>query len=190
MRSLRPAIALAVVLLGTACTAGDLPPSTSTPVSTRAIADSAPYLCKFVPEQAFRLVTGISGPLKELADGTDRDGACRTPDAYPNPLGLGWAATGDFDSILEDKRKAYTEHGAVALPSDLGEGLAVRVPDGPLTGQPYEVVAKFRCGGKDRLLTMFFAQFAKGRDGIRDMIELMRIAQKRYGRLYACTPGK
>ncbi|MET8333478.1 hypothetical protein [Streptosporangium canum] len=66
----------------------------------------------------------------------------------------------------------------------------MHVPDGPLTGQPYEVVAKFRCGGKERLLTMFFAQFAKGRDGIRDMIELMRIAQKRYGRLYTCTPGK
>lgn len=190
MRFLRLLVALVTVILGTACTAGDSAPVTSAPVDMRAIADSAPYLCKFVPEHAFRLVTGVSGPLRELADGTERDGACRTPDTYPNPLGLGWATTGDFDSVLEDKRKAYTEHGAVTLPADLGEGLAVYLPDGPLTGQPYEVVAKFRCGGKERLLTMFFAQFAKSRDGIRDMIELMRIAQKRYGQLYTCTPGE
>lgn len=52
------------------------------------------------------------------------------------------------------------------------------------------VVARFSCGGKQRIITLYLAQVAQSRDGIRDMIELMRIAQKRYGRLYACTPGK
>jgi hypothetical protein len=33
------------------------------------------------------------------------------------------------------------------------------------------------------------AQVAKDRDAIKDMIELMRIAEKRYGELYNCTPG-
>ncbi|GAB2445630.1 hypothetical protein [Streptosporangium sandarakinum] len=59
----------------------------------------------------------------------------------------------------------------------------------PYAGQPYEVMARFRRGGSDRLLSMYFARFAKGRDGVKDMVELMRIAQKRYGPLHGCTPG-
>ncbi|MEU8038032.1 hypothetical protein [Streptosporangium sp. NPDC049078] len=181
---------LAFVILGAACSPEATPAPSPAPATLSPIVDSSPYICKFVPEQAFRMVTGLTGPLAELTDGTDEDGACRTPDIYPNPLGIGWALKGDFDYILDDKRKAYTEHGAVTLPADLGEGLSVYLPNGPYTGQPYEVVAKFRCGGKERLLTMFFAAFAKGRDGIRDMIDLMRIAQKRYGHLYKCALGE
>ncbi|WP_255529969.1 hypothetical protein [Planomonospora sp. ID67723] len=39
------------------------------------------------------------------------------------------------------------------------------------------------------MIDIYLAQVAKGRDAIKDMIELMRIAQKRYGELYDCTPG-
>ncbi|MFI7151163.1 hypothetical protein ACIBO2_40115 [Nonomuraea sp. NPDC050022] len=49
--------------------------------------------------------------------------------------------------------------------------------------------AKFSCDGKDRLIDIGLAQVAKGRDAIKDLTELMRIAQTRYGHLYNCTPG-
>jgi hypothetical protein len=91
--------------------------------------------------------------------------------------------------LLDDRRQVYTRHGGVALPSDLGDGLAAYLPNTSPDDQPYQVSAKFRCGGKERLIDIGLAQVTKGRDAIKDMTELMRIAQKRYGRLYNCTPG-
>ncbi|MEV0591102.1 hypothetical protein [Nonomuraea cavernae] len=94
-----------------------------------------------------------------------------------------------LDFVLDDRRQVYSRHGGVTLPADLGYGLAAYLPNTPFADQPYRVVAKFPCDGKEQLLTLYLSQVAKGRDGIKDLIELMRIAQKRYGELYDCTPG-
>ncbi|MFI7707052.1 hypothetical protein [Nonomuraea sp. NPDC049480] len=90
---------------------------------------------------------------------------------------------------MDDRRSVYTRHGGVTLPKDLGDGLAAFVQSAPFADQPYRVSAKFRCGSKERLIDIYLPQVAKGRDAIKDMTELMRIAQKRYGALYDCTPG-
>ncbi|WP_133061848.1 hypothetical protein [Streptosporangium minutum] len=90
---------------------------------------------------------------------------------------------------MNDRRKVFTRHGATRLPVVLGEGYAVYFPEGPFSDQPYQVTARFSCDGKDRIIDLKMTQVAKGRDGIKDMIELMRIAQKRYGQLYKCAPG-
>ncbi|MEQ4724952.1 hypothetical protein [Nonomuraea sp. B19D2] len=66
---------------------------------------------------------------------------------------------------------------------------AWRGSPGLLAEQPYRASAKFRCGGKDGMIDIYLSRIAKGRDAMSDLIELMRIAQKRYGRLYGCTPG-
>jgi hypothetical protein len=68
--------------------------------------------------------------------------------------------------------------------------MAARLANSPLAEQPYRVSAKFRCGGRDRMIDIYLVQVAKGRDAIKDMIELMRIAQKRYGEIYDCIPGR
>jgi len=39
------------------------------------------------------------------------------------------------------------------------------------------------------MIDIYLSQISKGRDAIKDLINLMRIAQKRYGVLYNCTPG-
>ncbi|NUW37571.1 hypothetical protein HTZ77_40145 [Nonomuraea sp. SMC257] len=184
----------AIMICAAACTQEKVPPPSASS-NTDVIRDSPPYLCTFVPEYALRLASGVTGPLTERAGGTKTDGECRTPDADPNPLSVAWSqelggrTEKDLDYILNDKQKVFGRHGGIALPVDLGEGMAVHLPYGLFTGQPYEVVAKFPCGGKKRLLSLSFAQFAKGRDAIKDMTELMRIAQKRYGALHHCTPG-
>ena len=68
MRPLRAWVALAAaVLFATACTPDEAALSTPTLVSP--VADSAPYLCKLVPEQAFRLVSGVTGSLREETGG-------------------------------------------------------------------------------------------------------------------------
>ncbi|SDG97248.1 hypothetical protein [Nonomuraea jiangxiensis] len=95
-----------------------------------------------------------------------------------------------LDFVLDDRRQVYTRHGGVRLPTDLGDGLAAYLPNTPFSDQPYRVVSKFRCDNKEQLITIYLARVAKGRDGIKDLIALMRIAQKRYGELYGCTPGR
>ncbi|WP_327584371.1 hypothetical protein OHA25_52690 [Nonomuraea sp. NBC_00507] len=94
-----------------------------------------------------------------------------------------------LDFLMDDRRSVYTRHGGITLPADVGHGMAAYLTNSPLDDQPYRVSAKFRCGGKDRMIDIFLAQIAKGRDAIKDMTELMRIAQKRYGELYDCAPG-
>jgi len=94
-----------------------------------------------------------------------------------------------LEFLLNSRRNIYTQHGGVALPANLGEGMAAYLPDGISEEQPYRVSARFRCGGKDRMIDIYLSQVVKGRDAIKDLIDLMRIAQKRYGVLYNCTPG-
>ncbi|MER5418454.1 hypothetical protein [Streptosporangium roseum] len=197
MRFYRSLIALiAVALSAAACTPDKAATATPTPVNTGAVVDSAFYLCKLVPMQAFRLVSGVTKPLSEEVAGTDDNGDCSTPGSMPESLRVLWIQEGPeskqdyIDYLMDDRRKVFTRHEATKLPSDLGEGYAAYFSIVQVDDQPYQVTARFSCGGKDRIIDLYLAQVAKGRDGIRDMIELMRIAQKRYGRLYACTPGK
>jgi hypothetical protein len=193
-RACLPATLIAFMLLATACaTDNDL---VSPPVpALQPVVNSAPYVCKLIPEQAFRLVSGIGGALAEKTDGSQKDGDCWAPDTTPRPLEVRWMQEGDgmpreqLNFVLDDRRQVYRRHGGTDLPADLGDGLAAYLPDTPFADQPYRVVAKFGCGGKQQLLTIYLTQVAKGRDAIKDLIALMRIAQKRYGDLYDCTPG-
>jgi hypothetical protein len=141
------------------------------------------------------LVSGVTGPLVEKTDGNERNGDCRTPGTPHQSLEVWWMQEGPgtsrehLDFLLDDRLKVYSRYGGVSLPADLGDGMAVYQPDPPLNDQPYQVSAKFRCGGKERMIDIYLAQATKGRDVIKDMAALMRIAQKRYGELYNCTPG-
>ncbi|MFD8555768.1 hypothetical protein ACFV1N_00575 [Streptosporangium canum] len=185
-----------LMLFGAACTPKDAALSTPAPVNTGTITDSAPYLCKLIPQRAFQLVSGVNRPLSEKVGGNDETGNCWTPDAMPNSLEVAWMQEAVdstrvyLDEVMDDRRKVFTRHEAAVLPADLGEGYAVRFPIVQADEQPYQVVARFNCGDKQRIITLYLAQTARGRDGIKDMIELMRIAQKRYGQLYKCTPGE
>ncbi|MEV0232315.1 hypothetical protein [Nonomuraea sp. NPDC050786] len=160
------------------------------------VVDSAPYICKLVPEQAFRLISGAIGSLIEKTSGNESSGECWASDTKPRPLEVGWLQVGDGTSqehlnfLMNGRRDLYTRHGGVRLPADLGTGMAARVSNSPLDDQPYRVSAKFRCGGKDRMIDIYLSQVVKGRDAMKDLIALMRIAQKRYSDVYECTRGK
>ncbi|MFG1943695.1 hypothetical protein [Nonomuraea sp. NPDC048826] len=90
-------------------------------------------------------------------------------------------------SLIDGKREAYTRHGGVALPADLGDGMAAHLTEGLLAEQPYQVSAKFTCGSKERMIHIHLTKVAQGRDGIRDLTDLMRIAQNRYAEVHNCT---
>jgi hypothetical protein len=95
--------------------------------------------------------------------------------------------SGHLDFLMDDRRKVYTRHGGVELPAELGDGMAAYLPNPPVNDQPYQASAKFRCGAMDRLIDISLPQIAKGRDAMKDLTDLMRIAQKRYSQIHACT---
>jgi hypothetical protein len=194
MRFFPPLVALAaVVLLVAACTPENDAASEPAP-SPQPVSDSAPYICKLVPEQAFRFVSGTTGSLVEKMSGNESSGDCWAPDVVPRPLEVGWLQVSErtsqehLDVLMNGRLNIYERHAGVDLPAELGDGMAAHVTNSPLDDQPYRVSAKFRCGGRDRMIDIYLAQVAEGRDGIKDLIELMRIAQKRYGQIYNCTP--
>jgi hypothetical protein len=177
-------------LLASACTPDSVSVSPPSPPPVP-VADSSPYVCELVPERAFRLVSGVTGPLPEKTSGNERNGNCQTPDPTAEALEVWWMQEGgmpegQLDFILKDRKKLYSRHGGVELPADLGEGMAAYVANPPVGDQPYRVSAMFRCGDMDRLLDISLPQIAKGRDAIKDLTELMRIAQKRYAQLHDC----
>jgi hypothetical protein len=195
MRHSRLPAALAVLLLlATACNQEKNIVPTSAPV-LQPIVDSSPYICRLVPEQAFRLVSGATGSLSEKTSGDEMSGECWAPDTTPRPLEVGWLQAGGgtsrehLDFVMDDRRQLYSRHGGVALPASLGDGMAAYMPDSVFADQPYRVSARFRCNNEERLIDIDLGQVAKGRDALKDLTELMRIAQKRYGELYNCTPG-
>ncbi|NRQ35621.1 hypothetical protein HII36_27860 [Nonomuraea sp. NN258] len=192
MRGFQLPVALAALLLfAAACTTGEPVAPTQAPAG-QPIADLPPYVCELVPEQALRLVSGINGPVTATTAGTKESGQCRAPASTPPPLQVNWLQADDaagqehLDFLMDDRRKLYSRHSPKPLPADLGNGMTTYLTNSPLADQPYRVSAEFRCGGEDRMIDIYLAQVVKGRDGIKDLIELMRIAQKRYGELYSC----
>jgi len=179
------------MLTTAACTPDGEITSTSAP-AIQAVVDSAPYLCELVPKQALILVSGGSDFLTERSTGNKESGSCWAPDETPKPLQVNWLQTGSgateehLNFLLEGRRNIYTRHGGVNLPANLGEGMAAYLTDGLLAEQPYRVSAKFTCGGKERMIDIYLTQVAKGRDAMKDLTDLMRIAQHRYADLHNC----
>ncbi|MGI5493709.1 hypothetical protein [Microtetraspora malaysiensis] len=196
MRSLRLAVALvSAAAFAAACTSGRGVEPTSPPVDTRPLADAPPYLCDLVPQEAFRIVSGVAESIRQQKSGTDRNGLCSMRDVAPHPLVVSWMGQGGatlehLHFVADDLLAVYERHDGVRLPMELGTGMAAYVPDhGSLTEQSYQVAAKFRCDGEEQLLTLRLDQVAEGRDAMGDLIALMRIAQRRYGEVHGCVPG-
>lgn len=177
-------------LLAAACTP-DLDDVSKSSPRPSPVVDSSPHLCKLVPERAFRLVSDATGPLPERTDGNERDGNCRAADTSAQALDVWWMQEGGMpeghlDFLMNDRRKVFSRHGGIVLPADLGDGMAAYVSDPPVGDQPYQVSAKFRCGDMDRLIDISLPRISKGRDAMKDLTDLMRIAQKRYAQLHNC----
>lgn len=179
-----------IMLITSACS--DTPESVPNPAASATIVDAPPYICKFVPEQALRLVSGFTQPFSEASDGTADDGDCDAPNASPALLDVAWSrehgnwTDKDLQSLVDDRIETLERHEGVSIPDSMGRGMAAYMPD---DDQSHQIIAKFSCGGSTRLLMMGFREFVKGRDAIKDMIDLMRIGQRRYAELYKCGLG-
>ncbi|MFI6709338.1 hypothetical protein ACIBF7_23080 [Nonomuraea sp. NPDC050478] len=185
-------VALATLaLLAGACTPETNDASESSP-ALEPVIDSSPYICMLIPEHAFRIASDFAEPLVERTSGNERNGNCRAPDSDAQALDVWWMKEGPgmpsehLDFLMNDRRKVYSRYGGVALSTDLGDGMAAYMPDPPINDQPYRVSAKFRCGDKQRLIDISLPKITKGRDAMKDLTDLMRIAQNRYAEIHNC----
>ncbi|QXJ22094.1 hypothetical protein AGRA3207_003040 [Actinomadura graeca] len=155
----------------------------------RPVVDGAPYLCDLVPEAGFRRVTGLKVPVTARFDGPQIDsGLCLARAAGRDaPLGLHWSFR-DAESTLRLQREKRSEVPTFTLPGDLGEGLAVVLPFSIAYPRPNYVIAVFECGGKRPWVRIDFAPVVRGRDAVRDMVDFMRIAERRFGEIHRCGP--
>jgi hypothetical protein len=183
--------AFTALLALTACAdfGGDVSPTR--PIDVRPVVDRAPYWCELVPQEAFRRVTGLLEPLTDQkADAWQTNGACTVKAADKSkPLSVSWSATGDSQRVLDGAHAAWDDSNPTAIPTDLGEGFAALPVNGPHSTQPYFVISSFDCGKTRPWLALEVRPIGQGRNAITDLIDLMRIAQTRYGRLFSCVPG-
>jgi hypothetical protein len=189
---MRLVVALLITAFGlVGCTGGgdreeSPPPSRGDPAP---VVDDAPYLCDFVPERTFRNITGLSIPLRPKWDGAQTgNGLClASTSGREAPLGVAWSYSRG-NEILKLQRDKYRDDRPIRLPKSLGDGFAVAMRTDVGITRPNYVIALFRCDKRQPWLRIDFDPVVKGRNVVRDMIDLMRIAQKRFGEIHQCTP--
>lgn len=201
MRHTRVAIAFSIcVTVLSACGAGGQerrptevpsrtpPRPTGSPVAGP-VTGSAPYWCDLVSKRALTRMSGASGPLSELRNSTatvDRTICGVRDEERYGALGVQWDVSGGRAEIAQWTKDVASEHPA-ALPAQLGTGFTVyTLSESKL---PYFTASTFGCGTRDPWIEIFVRGFSQGRDTTKDLTDLMRFAQRRFGALHHCTPG-
>ncbi|MUN40395.1 hypothetical protein [Actinomadura litoris] len=187
MRPLLVSACVAVGLFVAGCESGS--PKATPSADLGPVADNAPYLCDLVPEKAFRAVTGLTVALNAYWSGVPtKNGLCLAhAKGREAPLGIDWAFDGG-DEILGVQRTRWAKAATHPLPAELGSGLAVINPSLGAVPRPNYVISRFSCGKRRPWMSIDFAPVVRGRDAVRDMVDFMRIAERRFGEIHKCTP--
>ncbi|MFC5825241.1 hypothetical protein [Nonomuraea insulae] len=150
------------------------------------MSDSGPYWCDVIPQQAVRLISGLSIPLEESKDGVPTThGGCLLRNEYTR-FSLNWSIRGG-DEALDLAHENFGRRRLADLPPDLGKGLVAYTEGEPRTG-PYVAFMLFRCGDERPWMGIDFSEVGKDRNVVTDLIALLRIARDRYGEIHQCTP--
>jgi len=155
----------------------------------RPVADGGPYLCDLIPERAFRRSTGLTTPVivKWAGPQTDNGLCLARAEGRDAPLGVRWSYNA-ADKTLRFMRDKRSRVPTYSVPADLGQGLVALLPFGSAYPRPNYVIAAFHCGKKRPWISIDFAPVVSGRDAVRDMVDIMRIAERRFGEIHKCTP--
>ncbi|KAB8186267.1 hypothetical protein FH608_046950 [Nonomuraea phyllanthi] len=166
-------------------------PDPSPAPDLRPVVDQAPYWCEFVSQESFQRVTGDTRAYTDRKDGPwKNDGGCLVEGgSNGDPVGVWWSRIDDSAERLELAHENWDQTKPTPLPAQLGEGFATYAGNDMLGGRPYFVISRFSCGGEKPWIGIDLKRVAKGRDAIKDLTDLMRVAQKRYGDLHRCTPS-
>lgn len=182
-------LGVALPFLNGGCAKGGSDPkseSTSPAVDVRPVVDAPPYMCELVPQAAFPFVSGISVPLQESWGARRKTHSlCALRNGYDR-LSVTWQ---DFDgkNTMRLAHENFDSKRIGSLPPDIGEGLVAHTGEAPRT-RPFVSFVWFRCSDKRPWISISLSNVAKGRDPVKDLTALLRIAQQRYGKLHKCTP--
>lgn len=180
--------AAAALVVTAGCTSGKPTPTpTPTPVPTRgSVADRPPYLCYFIPQAAVADLTGYTGRLDAGDDKRDPDGYSCVISNDEQGVFITRYAVSAPRAVIENFLESGKDSNLVSLPPDLGRG---GISNFEIRLYPYRrASAWFRCGSNDSLIAITVKR-NPARDQDHDLIQLMRIAQRRFAEMFKCTPG-
>jgi hypothetical protein len=153
------------------------------------VTDSVPYWCDLVPRGALSRVSGALPGLSEIRNaGATKDGTMcgvRDKERY-GPLVVQWNKTGGRDEIARWMKDVASDQPS-RLPPQLGTGFNVYSQS--VSRLPYFTASTFECGAHDAWIEIFLRRISSGRNPTKDLTDLMRIAQRRFGKIHGCTPG-
>ncbi|MFG3440935.1 hypothetical protein ACGF0J_27095 [Nonomuraea sp. NPDC047897] len=180
--------ATAAVTMIAACTP-DKPTTAPTPDPSpirSSVADRPPYLCYFIPQAAVADLTGYTGPYDAGDNKRSAIGdSCVISNEQQSLFITSYDVSGARRTIEQYLEWAQKSNPA-ELPKELGEGL---IADFDIRLNPYRTVeAWFRCGPNNSLIALTVKR-NPARDQDHDLIQLMRIAQRRFAEMFNCTPG-
>jgi len=181
------AVALCVVACtpdGSAGTVAATPRATVSP-EKHDIADQPPYLCNFIPQGAVSALTGYSG--RYSADRAERSAShiCGIRNDKQSIVSASYTRDAPRKQIDTWMRNG-AEDGREKLPRELGVGA---LGDYEIREYAYRAAgAWFRCGEDNSLITLYIMK-NPARDQDHDLIQLMRIAQRRFSEMFDCELG-
>jgi hypothetical protein len=153
-----------------------------------------PYWCGLIPKEAFRRVTGVVGNfIESSSSSTADDGTCILRDLEGHgELGVGWSLIVGKDVIAKRIERIRTDNvmrsNPKTLPSRLGSGFTAYASSEDESA-PYVVAAVFRCGRREPMINIDLHRVSQRRNATKDLTDLMRIAQNRFGEFHHCSPG-
>jgi hypothetical protein len=146
------------------------------------------YWCDFVAQESLRQISGDLGALSEVREGWSSDqGLCLVRDSQKSaPMSVSWDSQGG-KGIVQRQASTFGENSRT-LPPAMGYGFEVKLPHAA-DNRPYYVISAFACGAGVPWLRIDLRSVRAGRDYVRDLEELLRIAEGRFGELHGCRPG-
>jgi hypothetical protein len=171
-----------------ACTTDKSPAvSTSDPAPVqRPVADGPPYLCYFIPQATVAELAGYTGPYKAGSDKRDPDGYSCVISNDEQGLFITRYDVSAPRKLIENFFAYAKDRNPVDLPEELGKG---KISDFEVRLYPYRTASVwFRCGSKNSLITITVKR-NPARDQDHDLIQLMKIAERRFAEMFKCKLG-
>ncbi|AQZ61012.1 hypothetical protein BKM31_05500 [[Actinomadura] parvosata subsp. kistnae] len=151
------------------------------------VTDRPPYLCYFIPQAAVAELTGYTGAYRAGDDKRDPQGYSCVISNDEQGIFITSYDVSSPRRIIERFMEFAKNRNPADLPKELGTGL---ISDFDIRLYPYRTIeAWFRCGSKNALIGITVKR-NPARDQDHDLVQLMKIAQRRFAEMFGCDLGE
>ncbi|MCK2214514.1 hypothetical protein MF672_012035 [Actinomadura sp. ATCC 31491] len=142
-------------------------------------------MCDFIPQAAVADVTGYTGHYTAGPGEISAAHSCAVMNDAQSILLTGYERAAERD-VIEKWMQNGEENGRIKLPQELGIGA---IDSYEVRGYSFRSAGTlFRCGNENSLITIYVNK-NPARDQDQDLVQLMRIAQRRFAEMFRCKPG-